>query len=80
MLFNKRERNYVRQLIKLGCPKETAHELSKFQREVWNRQEAVEDARASLRIAIRKALAEFPEFDAGLKALRAKNQSADELS
>lgn len=76
MLFDTRQRRFIRQLRNMGCSKERATEIGKLQREVWDREDAVEDARVILRVAIRKALDAEPAFDAGLQARRQKAQES----
>lgn len=73
-----RERKYARQLISLGCSKDRAVALAALQREVWERQESVEDARQDLRIAIRQAIREEPDFGSGVRALADRKKSVPE--
>ena len=72
-----RERRYVRQLIKLGCPRSNAQKLGAMQRKVWEQQEAAEQERTRLRLAIKKALDANPEFHAAVQKLGAERSKSD---
>jgi|GEM_PF-3510748 len=75
-----RERNFVRKLIAMGCPQDSAIAIGELQRKLWESRAAVETAKENLRLEIRAVTRTEPTFGQALQEVVGKRVSATKCS